>query len=172
MTIEIGSTAVAPLIVDLSNENITPRNANASISSTALGVPTISARNVVIKINSILDLSGVSIPAQGEGYLTVWADVSQENGEYRRRIKISAVDLTPAGPGRHTVEKVLENIPPGKYRVYFDFMSYWRHGGGFKYSTYAHIQGDGEKKWGYDLVAAPGQADPRYESSTVFIEVI
>jgi hypothetical protein len=159
------------LVIDLAAEDKSPRNSREGYVNSDASLTVVSAKNIVVSVNSILHLDGVSIPAQGSGYLTVWADISHENGGYRKKIEISAVDLTPAGPGNHTAKKVLENIPPGRYSAYFDFMSYWRHGGRFTYSTYAAIEGDGENKWSYQLVGTQGPDDVRYESATVTLEV-
>lgn len=174
MTFEkkIANTTDDLLILDLSTEDKRLRDSGKIDVNIGSQVAVISAKNIGIVINSILSLDGLSIPAQGEGYLTVWANISQENGGYKNKIEISARDLTPAGPGTHTAKKVLENIPPGRYNAYFDFMSYWRHGGRFTYSTYAAIEGEGQKKWGYQLVGTQGQGDsPMYESALVIIEV-
>lgn len=159
------------LVVDLSTEDkrLTDRNSPNIRSSHDLAV--ISAKNVVITVNSVLSLNGVTIPRQGEGYLTVWVELSQEGGDYRNKVEINALDLTPAGTGTHTARKVLQNIPPGRYRAYCDVMSYWKHDGRFTYSTYAVIEGDGERKWGYQLIATPGQENPKYDSATVIIDV-
>jgi len=166
------NTTDGHLVIDLSTEE-DKRQRDSRESDVKIGshLTVISAKKIVIAINSKLHLAGVSIPAQGDGYLTVWADISQENGQYRNKIQISALDLTPADDGDHTVRKVLENIPPGRYNASFDFMSYWKHDGRFTYSTYAAIEGDGEKKWGYQLEATQGQENPKYESATVIIEV-
>lgn len=169
---EIADPTQEVVAVDLSTEH-NPRDHGEIDTSIGSNLAVISAKHIVVIINSTLSLNGVTIPAQGDGYLTVWANLYSENGGYKRKVEINALDLTPAGPnGEYKVKKALEDIPPGKYNVYFDFMSYWKYDGRFTYSTYAAIEGDGGEKWGYQLVATQGQDNPKYESAKVTIEVV
>lgn len=159
-------------LLDLSNVD-KPRNeddlTDISVDSE---LTVVSASTLRITIHSVLTLSGVRIPAQGSGYLILWADVYQENGDYRGKLRIGGPDLTPAGPsGSYRSEKVLESIPPGRYRAKFELMSYWKHGGRMKYSTYAQIEGDGDVIWKYELKSTPGQKNPLYEDAKIKFEV-
>lgn len=159
------------LVVDLPAEDQRLLDRTLAVVGSSHEFAVISVKKAVITVNSVLSLNGVSIPRQGEGYLTVWVQISQEGGGYSKKVEINALDLTPAGTGKHTAKKVLEDIPPGRYQVYCDVMSYWKYDGRFTYSTYAVIEGDGEKKWGHQLISTPGQENPKYDSATVVIEV-
>lgn len=158
------------LIMDLSKDSKI-RSASTSNNLESDFVQ-ITGSKINITVSALLVLSGVTIPAQGAGYLTVWAYVTQQDGGYRNKVMISALDLTPAGPSANIpLKKILGSIPPGKYNISFDFTSYWKHDGRFQYSTYASIDGDGGRKWDYQLVATPGQESPKYYSANIALEI-
>jgi hypothetical protein len=170
MTIEIlASKGDETTVVDFSGDEqrLTKSPVNTGVESELV---TILVKTPVINIDAVLTLNGVTIPAQGDGYLTVWADVYKDG--YRQKIQISAANLTPAGPyGVFKAQKTLSNIPAGTYRVSLDFTSYWKNNGGFIYSTYVAILSEGKIAWSYELVGTPGQENPRYYDSAISLEV-
>ena len=150
-------------IISFDWTELQPRASDMDLQPTTVA-NVITGRNVTVKISAVLSLSGVTIPAQGSGYLTVWANVIKDNSLWRK-VEISAVDLTPAGPnGEFRANKSIENVPVGSYRVSLDFTSYWKHGGRFVYSTYASIEADSVAIWAHQLVGTPGQESPTYDA--------
>ena len=159
-------------MVDLSSD-MPSKAASVEIASGLLGNIQLSGSKVSISVSAALELSGVTIPAQGEGYLTVGARIYEQGGNYRNSVGISAVDITPAGPdGLFTCNKVLTNIPRGKYLFSVGFTSYCKTNNRFKYSTFMTIEADGKTIWAHQLVATPGQESPKYEDFYIDFEVL
>ncbi|EPM5418058.1 hypothetical protein ACTM2X_002923 [Vibrio parahaemolyticus] len=136
-------------------------------------LPIFSGRTITIGVHGVLSLVRASLPAYGDGYFRVRARVSQKDGSFKKSLLVSGPDITPAGSGRKSADKVeSESIMPGIYSVRLETMSYWKQGGRLQYSTEATIQIDGVLVTSLRTDATQGQENPRDEALTFRFKVV